>query len=181
MTTYFNIIISADKFFMELKPIIETCSVQVFIEKFNENRGFYYEYFDVKKSNFCNLIDKEYRGFFFTLLNPTIQDGKLVLNKKNQNNSLSFYNEALFNCSIEGKGGREDIGNLECIKLRMISKMPDKQIEKFYKSLQTLFKKAINIKKGLNIGQHFDKKIYYFETNKNMLNDFSNKELKYFE
>lgn len=181
MTSYFNIIISTNDFFIELEPVLDIYSVHVFVEKFNENRGVYYEYFDVKKSNFCNLIDKEYRGFFFTILNPSIQDGKLVLNKKKQNDILSFYDEALFNCSIEGKGGREDIDNIECIKLRMISKKPNKQIEKFYKSLQILFKTSTTINKGLNIGHYFDKKIYYFKTSKNMLNDFSDNVFIYTE
>jgi hypothetical protein len=183
MAVYFNIIIPIEKFLVDLEQVLLTHSINIYIEKYNEVQNFYYELVDIKKPNIACFSDKEYRGFFFTSLSLVIQNGKLVFdnNKIQQTDKVSFYNDELFNYCIEGKGGREDIENIESIRLRIISKSPDKQIERFYKSLQTMFKKSIDINKGLNIGQHFDSKIYYYKTKKNMLNDFTNKKLNYFE
>ncbi|GEM_PF-1041398 len=183
MATYFNIIIPIKKLLADLEQILITHSINVYVEKFNEAKGFYYEQIAINYSNLAFVQDKDYRGFFFTSLHLSIKKGQLSFDNKKtkQDDDVSFYDDELFNYCIEGKGGREDSEFIESIKLRIISKTPDKQIDKFYKALQALFKKSTDINKGLHLGQHFDNKLYYFKTNKHMLNDFANNELKYVE
>lgn len=183
MATYFNIVIPVKKFILDLEQILVTHAITIYVEKFNAVKGLYYELIDIKNPDFSCFSDKEYSRFFFTSFNLRIQNGKLTFdkNKIHQTDSISFYDDELFNYCIEGEGGREDIENIECIKLRIISKNPEKQIEKFYKSLQTMFKKSIGINQGLHIGEYFDKKIYYYKTDKKMLNDFTDKKIKYVE
>lgn len=179
MAVYFNIIIPFEKFISELKDIIDKNAVKLYVEYLNEKRGFYYELIDHKTENITFFTDKDYCGFFFSSKLIELKDGNLVLEKSSKKDKISFYDDALFNYCIEGKGGREDQENLEIIKLRIISKTPDKQITKFYKALQTVLKKLEGVDKSLVIGSHLDNKVFYYKTDKNMLSDFSKKEIKY--
>lgn len=145
MAVYFNIMIPFKKFISELKEIIDKNSVNLYVEYLNEKRGFYYEIIDHKSEDLTFFSDKEYHGFFFSSKAVQIKDGNLVLGKSSKKDPISFYDDELFHFCIEGKGGREDQDNLEIIKLRIISKTPDKQIAKFYNALQRFFKKAANI------------------------------------
>lgn len=181
MAIYFNIIIPINKFFYDLQQVMIDHSINIYIEKWNDEKRFHYELLNNKKINTSSFFDKDYCGFFFTSLDIKINNGQLKPGKNQTKKQITFYDDILCNYCIEGKGGREDDTNIEVINLRIISKKPDSQIQKFYNALQTLLKKSIQINRGLQIGQHFDDKIYYFSTDKNMLPDFENKELKYLE
>ncbi|MFD2941987.1 hypothetical protein [Flavobacterium notoginsengisoli] len=179
MAVYFNIIIPFEKFISELKDIIDKNSVKLYAEYLNDKKGFYYELIDPKSENINFLSEKDYRGFFFSSKVVEVKDGNLVLGKSSKKNRISFYDDELFDYCIEGKGGREDQDNLEIIKLRIISKNPDKQIAKFYNALQNILKKLENVEKGLWIANYFDDKVFYYKTDKHMLSDFSKKETQY--
>ncbi len=114
-------------------------------------KKFHYEVLDIKKTDTTSFYNKDYRGFFFTSLDIKISDGKLNpdIKRNKHKDNISFYDDDLFDYFIEGKGVRENNQNIEIIKLRIISKKPDKQIQKFYNSLQSLFKKSAEINKGL--------------------------------
>ena len=176
MAIYFNIIIPIHNFFADLQPVLIHHSINIYVEKWNDDKKFHYELLDIQKTDTTSFSDKDFRGFFFTSLNIKINDGKLNPDKKitKRKDGITFYDDELFDYCIEGKGGRENDENIEIITLRIISKNPDKQIQKFYNSLQTLFKKSSEINKGLQIEHYFDDKIYYFKTDKNMLADIEN-------
>lgn len=179
MAVYFNIIIPFEKFIFELKDIIDKNSVNLYAEYLNDKKGFYYELIDPKSENITFFSNKDYHGFFFSSKIIEIKEGNLILGKTSKKDSISFYDDALFDYCIEGKGGREDQDNLEIINLRIISKNPDKQIAKFYNSLQNTLKKTEGVNSGLLIENYFDSKVFYFKTHKNMLSDFDKKDIKY--
>ena len=185
MAIYFNIIISFQKFIPELNELMNKYSVYLYVEKWNDERKFYYEFIDSKTENFSFSYDKEYRRIFFSSLLIEVQNGNLISGKNKKQNpnkvKLSFYDDSLFHHCIEGEGGREDEENIETIRLRIIIKTAEKEIQKFYNSLQTHFKKAADIKKGLQNMNHFDNAIYYYKTQKNMLMSFDRKEVIYVE
>ncbi|WP_289661398.1 hypothetical protein [Flavobacterium panacagri] len=179
MAVYFNIIIPFKKFISELKDVIDKNAVNLYAEYLNEKKGFYYELIDPKSDNITFFSNQDYRGFFFSSKAVEIKDGNLILGKTSKKDRISFYDDALFDYCIEGKGGREDQDSLEIIKLRIISKNPDKQILKFYNSLQNTLKKTEGVNTGLLIENYFDSKVFYFKTHKNMLSDFDKKDVKY--
>lgn len=179
MAVYFNIIIPFEKFITELRSTLDKNSIKLYVEKLNKEKGFYYELIDANSENFTFFSDENYRGFFFSSKEIEIKNGNLILEKSTKKDRVSFYDDAIFDYCIEGKGGREDDANIEIIKLRIISKNPDSQIKKFYNALQTLFKKMENIDQGLMIGNYFNAKIFYYKTDKIMLSDFNKKESQY--
>lgn len=182
MATYFNVIVPIPTFFSKLKEVMDQYGIRIYIERWNPEKMFYYQQIQLENDKVSSPF-KEYRGFFFSSIEVPVHDGKLVPIKKQKKGEqqVSFYDDALASYAIEGHGGREDQYDLEAIKLRMISKAPEKQILKFYNALQALFKKDPEIGKGLNIMKHYDDKIYYYKTSKNMLIDFALKDKKYEE
>ncbi|MCR4031334.1 MULTISPECIES: hypothetical protein [Flavobacterium] len=179
MAVYFNIIIPFQKFISELNDVLDKNAVHLYVEYLNDKKGFYYELIDPKSENLTFFTENDYHGFFFSSKAVEINNGNLILEKSSKKDRISFYDDALFDYCIEGKGGREDQDNLEIIKLRIISKNPDKQIAKFYNSLQNILKKTEGVNNGLMIGNYFDSKVFYYETAKNMLSDFDKKEVRY--
>lgn len=179
MAVYFNIIIPFQKFVSELKTALDKHSVYLYAKNYNEKKGFYYEEIDPENENPTFFLNKDYKGFFFSSKWIEIKEGHLTLGKSTKKDEISFYDDAIFDYCIEGKGGREDDGNIEIIKLRIISKNPDDQIKKFYNSLQSTLKKMENVNQGLMNGNYFDNKVFYYKTDKKMLSDFTKKEMKY--
>ena len=182
MALYFNIIIPFKRFVDELQVLINKYDIHLYVEKWNADKGFYYELIEYGQ-DFLFVSDQDYRTFFFSSKFVAVHEGKLSSGNKNNKIAVpkekSFYDDNLSDYCIEGEGGREDDSNIEIIRLRIISKNPDKKIEKFYDAFQRLLKKNDELKRGLYLGNYFDDKVYFCETTKNKLADFSNKESQY--
>ena len=58
-------------------------------------------------------------------------------------NSFNFYDDALCKFVIEGRGGRENVSELEMLELRIMSKTPDSIINKISNAINSKLRKDI--------------------------------------
>ncbi len=167
MAIYFDIIINLEELFRSIVDLKINDEAEFYISYWNETNKSYLKEIDPINFDFSDFNINEYRGFF------------MVSKSANFKLDKSCYDDEYFPFSVEIKGGKEDIENLELIKFRRLAKNPDKSINKAYEKLQSHFKKNTDFSKGVNWGKHFYKNIYFDKkTNKKVWGDLNKKDFE---
>jgi hypothetical protein len=126
----------------------------------------------VTKNNLKSIVtdyQTQYSNFF-------ISSEYLDINQQ----KFSFYDNNLINYLMEGVGGRESQKQVEIIKLRILSKTPEKQIKSTFSLIKNKLNKDFLIGKGLYTPTTFYKDYFYLKScigHKEISFDFFNNKL----
>jgi hypothetical protein len=148
-----KIIVDLPTFLEVIKPLAVKQDISCYIAYRNlkDKTKVYYTKVNFEEVSFENLLTEEYDMFFFTSKDFEV------------NASFSFYEDNIFEYCVDGEGGRKTNKELERIRLRIISKTPDKKIEAFMKSLSTALKKDSNFTYGFG-NTSSDKTTFYLKS-----------------
>lgn len=184
MATYFNIVISVKDLIEKSFELIKKYEIYIYTEQIDKMKR-WYEEIDTVSLDLKSFSKESYSNFFLTTEKRDISNSMILFVDEEpkfiQKNWISFYDDELFPYTIEVNGGRENENSIEILKFRILAKHPNDKISKFYSALQRQLKKDPELKSGLKIGNHFDKKLFYFPTTKKMLNTFREGGLEYYK
>jgi hypothetical protein len=151
MAKYIDIICSVEYFCNCIKNLSNKYGISMYIEKYKHDSNFRYYIKPDDWSNLSNFIDSEYYRFYFSTLNIDVDDISKPV----------FYQAGIYEYSIEGIGGRNNVEEIELLSMRLMAKNPDKLISSFFNSIQRKLNKDPDIGKGFWVSTSFYKKKYY--------------------
>ncbi|WP_285815484.1 hypothetical protein [Phocaeicola sartorii] len=131
MPTYIRILTSLPDFIILTDEILTQYSASIFLE--------------VRKND--AIINKRIIADDMSLFVQSNRDKNLhfyitTLSLEDEN-SFSFYDDALCKFVIEGRGGRENVSELEILELRIVSKTPDSIVNKISNAINSKLRKDI--------------------------------------
>ncbi|MGO4292132.1 hypothetical protein [Chitinophaga sp. RAB17] len=164
MGSYINVMMPLSGLIVYLKDLIEKYGIVVYLEK----RDAAMKPGHVRLQLSGGELNDGYSQFFFSSREIPLDEG------------TSFYADSVFDYCVEGSGGRETEDDIELIKLRIISKHPDKAIQSFFAAVYRKLKKDEDMGMGVYAGAgSFYKNIFYLKSlvgEKNMWFDFKRKD-----
>jgi hypothetical protein len=150
-----NIVMSLNDFYLYIKDILVKYDALMFVEKKHLETSRLKIL--IKDSN-IDFLNRNYQEkglcFFITTLNLNVNEC-----------DLSFYSDDIYNYTIEGIGGRENELEIERIKLRLISKKPEKTIISVFRAIKNKLEKDIEMATGVEANSSLYKDYFYPKSN----------------
>ncbi|NQX40399.1 hypothetical protein SAMN05421820_105279 [Pedobacter steynii] len=168
--SYINVIVDCERFLSLVKRIALKYNVYCYFEyrAVTDRTKRSYLKVDFNLENYSELLNEAYGHFFFISKEVAITE------------NLSFYDDGLFEFSIEGGGGKKSGHEIEILTLRLLAKNPDKRIKSFFNAINNEFKTSEDFSQGIGPSNYYKKFFYlkeFADGDFEIWNDLKNKNL----